>query len=104
VPFEIIVVWDVVFIGFGLCGVVIGVFVYLGGFVCCFFWVLGILRLSGFVVATGGVLLRKEAGSLGPRRISKKEIQETFSSTFRIDYIKDAVFATKNDEKRAKAT
>lgn len=45
----------------------------------------------------------KEPGSWGPRRISKKEIREAFSTTFRIDYIKDTFFATKNDEKGAKA-
>jgi ubiquinone/menaquinone biosynthesis C-methylase UbiE len=37
----------------------------------------------------------KEPGSEGPRRISKKEIRETFSKMFRINYIKDAFFAGK---------
>jgi len=37
----------------------------------------------------------KEPGNEGPRRISKKEIEETFSEMFRINYIKDAFFARK---------
>jgi ubiquinone/menaquinone biosynthesis C-methylase UbiE len=45
----------------------------------------------------------KEPGNEGPRRISKKEIEETFSKKFRINYIKDAFFATKWDEEGPKA-
>ena len=45
----------------------------------------------------------KEHGTAGPRRISKKEIKETFSKMFRINYIKDAFFATKWDKKGPKA-
>jgi len=45
----------------------------------------------------------KEPGNEGPRRISKKEIEETFSKMFRINYIKDAFFATKWDKKGPKA-
>jgi len=45
----------------------------------------------------------KEPGNVGPRRISKKEIEATFSKMFRINYIKDAYFATKSDRKGPKA-
>jgi ubiquinone/menaquinone biosynthesis C-methylase UbiE len=45
----------------------------------------------------------KEPGNAGPRRISKKEIEHTFSKTFKINYIKDAFFATKWDGKGPKA-
>ena len=45
----------------------------------------------------------KEPGNEGPRRISKKEIEVTFSKMFRINYIKDAFFATKWDKKGPKA-
>jgi hypothetical protein len=31
----------------------------------------------------------------GPRRITKEEIETTFSSLFNINYIKDAYFATR---------
>ncbi len=31
----------------------------------------------------------------GPRRVSKREIQESFSSNFKVNYIKEALFATK---------
>jgi hypothetical protein len=34
----------------------------------------------------------KEREFSGPRRISKKEIEETFSSLFRINYIRDTIF------------
>lgn len=60
------------------------------------------------VLVNGGKYLMlcfsdKEPGNAGPRRISKKEIEETFSEMFRIDYIKDAFFATKSDEKGPRA-
>ena len=45
----------------------------------------------------------KEPGSEGPRRISKKEIQKTFSKIFRINYIKDTFFAAKIHGKGARA-
>jgi ubiquinone/menaquinone biosynthesis C-methylase UbiE len=45
----------------------------------------------------------KEPGNEGPRRISKKEIEETFSKMFRINYIKEAFFATRWDKKGPKA-
>jgi len=45
----------------------------------------------------------REPGNEGPRRISKKEIEETFSKTLKINYIKDAFFATKWDKKGPKA-
>lgn len=45
----------------------------------------------------------KEPGDSGPRRISKKEIEETFSKMFKINYIKDVFFATKWDKKGPKA-
>lgn len=45
----------------------------------------------------------KEPGNEGPRRISKQEIEETFSTMFRINYIRDAFFASKLHEKGAKA-
>jgi ubiquinone/menaquinone biosynthesis C-methylase UbiE len=45
----------------------------------------------------------KEPGNEGPKRISKKEIEETFSKMFKINYIKDAFFATKWDKKGPKA-
>jgi ubiquinone/menaquinone biosynthesis C-methylase UbiE len=45
----------------------------------------------------------KEPGSEGPRRISKKEIRDTFSKMFRINYIKDTFFAAKLHRKGAKA-
>jgi ubiquinone/menaquinone biosynthesis C-methylase UbiE len=45
----------------------------------------------------------KEPGSEGPRRISKKEIQKTFSKMFRINYIKDTFFAARLHRKGAKA-
>ena len=45
----------------------------------------------------------KEPGSEGPRRISKKEIQKTFSKMFRINYIKDTFFAAKLHGKGARA-
>ena len=45
----------------------------------------------------------KESGSEGPRRISKKEIQKTFSKMFRINYIKDTFIAAKIHGKGAKA-
>lgn len=54
-PFEFIVVYDVVFIGFGLCGVVVSVFVCWGCFVYCFFGVGHDELGSGFVVAAWGV-------------------------------------------------
>lgn len=61
------------------------------------------------VLAVGGKYFMlcfsdKEKGKIGPRSISKKEIKETFSTMLRIDYIKDAFFATKwNKEEGAKA-
>lgn len=45
----------------------------------------------------------KEPGKEGPRRVSKREIEDTFSNMFRIVYIKDAYFATKLHKKGAKA-
>ena len=45
----------------------------------------------------------KEPGSEGPRRISKKEIRDTFSKMFRINYIKETFFAPKLHRKGAKA-
>jgi ubiquinone/menaquinone biosynthesis C-methylase UbiE len=37
----------------------------------------------------------KEPGSEGPRRVSEKEIRETFSKMFRINYIRETFFAAK---------
>ena len=45
----------------------------------------------------------KEPGSEGPRRISRKEIEETFTGLLKINYIKEAVFASKYNPKGAKA-
>ncbi len=45
----------------------------------------------------------KEPGLEGPRRISKREIEETFAGMFRINYIKDGFFASKLHRKGAKA-
>lgn len=45
----------------------------------------------------------KEPGTEGPRRISREEIQRTFSQLFRIDYIRDTFFASKYHTKGAKA-
>ncbi len=39
----------------------------------------------------------------GPRRVSKPEIQETFSQLFIINYIRDAFFATRIHDKGGKA-
>ncbi len=60
------------------------------------------------VLVTGGKYFvlcfsDKEPGNEGPRRISKKEIEETFSKMFRINYIKDVFFATKWNTKGPKA-
>ena len=41
----------------------------------------------------------QEPEGFGPRRISKKEIRETFARVFKIDYIKEASFASKHDMK-----
>jgi cyclopropane fatty-acyl-phospholipid synthase-like methyltransferase len=38
----------------------------------------------------------------GPRRVSRAEIQETFSSLFKISYIHDALFATRIHDKGGK--
>ncbi len=45
----------------------------------------------------------KEPGFEGPRRIRKQEIEETFSGIFRINYIRDAFFASKLHREGAKA-
>ncbi len=45
----------------------------------------------------------KEPGSEGPRRISKKEIEETFAGLFKINYISDTFLASKQHEEGAKA-
>lgn len=45
----------------------------------------------------------KEPGTEGPRRISRQEIQSTFSQVFRIDYIRDAFFASKFHREGARA-
>jgi len=45
----------------------------------------------------------KEPGFEGPRRISRREIEETFRGMFRIDYIKDVFFASKLHGEGAKA-
>ncbi len=45
----------------------------------------------------------KEPGLRGPRRVSKMEINETFSSMFRINYIRETIFATRIEDEGAKA-
>jgi len=45
----------------------------------------------------------KEPGNWGPRRISKTEIEETFSGLFRINYIRDAHFTSKTERGGARA-
>jgi len=45
----------------------------------------------------------KEPGFEGPRRISRREIEETFAGMFRINYIKDVFFASKLHREGAKA-
>jgi len=45
----------------------------------------------------------KEPSDEGPRKISKREIEETFSEMFKIDYIREAVFASKLHKKGARA-
>jgi SAM-dependent methyltransferase len=45
----------------------------------------------------------KEPGDEGPRRVSKKEIEETFAGMFRIDYIREGFFATRSRGKGPKA-
>jgi ubiquinone/menaquinone biosynthesis C-methylase UbiE len=45
----------------------------------------------------------KEPGLEGPRRISRKEIEETFAGLFRINYIRDTFFASKWHKEGAKA-
>jgi len=45
----------------------------------------------------------KEPGFEGPRRISRREIEETFAGMFRINYIRDTFFASKMHIKGAKA-
>ncbi len=45
----------------------------------------------------------KEPGNEGPRRVSRREIEETFSKMFRINYIKDAFFATRWETRGPKA-
>lgn len=37
----------------------------------------------------------KESGTIGPRRVSKDEIKETFSPFFRLNYIRDTAFTTR---------
>jgi cyclopropane fatty-acyl-phospholipid synthase-like methyltransferase len=61
-----------------------------------------------WVLADGGKYFMlcfsdKERGNEGPRRVSKKEIEVTFSNVLRIDYVKDAFFATKWGKEGAKA-
>lgn len=61
-----------------------------------------------WVLADGGKYFMlcfsdKESGHVGPRRVSKKEIEVTFSNVLRIDYVKDAFFATKWAKEGAKA-
>jgi len=60
------------------------------------------------VLAVGGSYFMlcfsdKEPGDEGPRRISRKEMEETFAELFRINYIKEAAFASKYHRKGAKA-
>jgi ubiquinone/menaquinone biosynthesis C-methylase UbiE len=38
---------------------------------------------------------KEPTGWGGPRRVSKKEIESTFSHSFRINYVRDALFATR---------
>ncbi|MDH5375073.1 MAG: class I SAM-dependent methyltransferase [Candidatus Bathyarchaeota archaeon] len=45
----------------------------------------------------------KEPGSEGPRRISRKEIEETLAGIFVINYIRDTFFASKRHKEGAKA-
>ncbi len=45
----------------------------------------------------------KQSGNLGPRRISKREIVDTFSRFFSINYIKDTIFLTRTNKKGEKA-
>jgi cyclopropane fatty-acyl-phospholipid synthase-like methyltransferase len=45
----------------------------------------------------------REPGTYGPRRVSKKEIEQTFSSLFKIIYIRDAFFASWADTTGRKA-
>jgi ubiquinone/menaquinone biosynthesis C-methylase UbiE len=60
----------------------------------------------GRVLIDGGryfmLCFSEKPGRESPRGISKKEIRETFSKTFRIDYIKDTFNATRL-HKRARA-
>jgi len=60
------------------------------------------------VLATGGSYFMlcfsdKEPGDWGPRRVSKREIEETFSGLFRVNYIRDAYFATRHHRKGPQA-
>lgn len=45
----------------------------------------------------------KELGDTGPKRISKKDLEETFGGMFKINFIRDAFFASKVHKKGAKA-
>jgi hypothetical protein len=45
----------------------------------------------------------KELGDTGPKRISKKDLEETFGGMFKINFIRDAFFESKVHKKGAKA-
>jgi ubiquinone/menaquinone biosynthesis C-methylase UbiE len=45
----------------------------------------------------------KEPGDRGPKRISKKDLEETFAGMFKINFIRDAFFASNLHKKGAKA-
>lgn len=61
------------------------------------------------ILKTGGIYFmmcfsEKEPTNWGgPRRVSKEEIDETFSPRFKINYIRDELFATKIHEKGGRA-
>ena len=44
----------------------------------------------------------KERGFSGPRKVSRREIEETFSRLFRINYMRDTVFGDTVHQKVAK--
>ncbi len=45
----------------------------------------------------------KEPGEWGPRRVSKLEIEQSFTPWFKIEYIKDALFDTRGHNGKARA-
>jgi hypothetical protein len=45
----------------------------------------------------------KEPGDWGPRRVSKEEVIGSFSTLFKINYIKDAAFESLTSDGGAKA-